>query len=460
VRLAGRYRITERLGEGGGGTVWRAVDELLHRDVAVKQVRAPSGLSHTERAEYHARAIHEARAAGRLSHPSIVMVHDVVMHGDEPWIVMDLVPGRSLDKVIREDGPLPERRVAEIGLSVLDALQAAHARGILHRDVKPANVLIGPDGRALLTDFGIAVPAGRHREGWADLAGSPGYMAPERLRGEPEGPASDLWSLAATLYTAVEGEPPFHRSIAAAIAAAVLLHDPRPMVRASPRFAQLLLAMLDKDPARRPAPQVVRRVLEELAAGPEEPGERPRARLGRLLLGGALVLATGVAAGLGAWRLTSSDPPADAAGRFTAIPEPCRSLTRLQIQELLGTRADSDKETAGCRWIERVSGENRTLIVRYRIPSASVRAAAAELAAQRAAHPAGSCSDRPGLADEAFVCDAPDPASRTATGTTVVFRTSNLIVHVAYGRDGDRAITPGDRSVAIRAAELIRAGLG
>ncbi|MEV1202130.1 serine/threonine-protein kinase, partial [Microbispora rosea] len=142
--LAGRYRLAEPLGEGGGGTVWRAHDQLLRREVALKQLHVPPDLDDRQRADFLGRAVEEARAAGRLTHPSIVTVHDVVGHAGQPWIVMDLVPGRSLDKIIREDGPLASERVAEIGLAVLDALEAAHARGILHRDVKPANVLIGP----------------------------------------------------------------------------------------------------------------------------------------------------------------------------------------------------------------------------------------------------------------------------------------------------------------------------
>ncbi|WP_345400987.1 serine/threonine-protein kinase [Nonomuraea salmonea] len=223
--LASRYRLIERLGQGGAGTVWRAIDEVLDRQVAVKQVRVPERLSPQEHAEFIDRAIHEARSAGRLRDPAIVLVHDVVIEGAQPWIIMDLVTGRSLDKVIKQSGPLPPEYVAAIGLRVLSALEVAHAHGMLHQDVKPANILLDGDGSAMLTDFGIAAPISGVGDRFGS-AGSPGYMAPERLNQQPSGPASDLWSLGASLYTAVEGRAPFERGLPAAIAAAVLLHEP------------------------------------------------------------------------------------------------------------------------------------------------------------------------------------------------------------------------------------------
>lgn len=468
--LAGRYRLVEQLGEGGGGTVWRAVDELLRREVAVKQVRIPPGLQEAERAEFTGRAIQEARAAGRLSHPSIVMIHDVVEHAGQPWIVMDLVPGRSLDKVIREDGPLPVQRVAEIGLSVLDALQAAHAHGILHRDVKPGNVLIAADGRAMLTDFGIAAPlaAGAASPGFASpdagprgsIAGSPAYMAPERFRGEPDGPPSDLWSLGATLYTAVEGRPPFQRDLAAALVAAVLLHEPQPMVRASAELAWLVHGLLDKDPARRPPPQVVRQVLHALAGSAEvQPGRAARpGRILRFSVGAALVVALGVAAGFGAWRLAAGEP--GNAGRFTVAPDPCQSLTNTALRELLGGKADRRPLDSGCQWQAYVGEGRRTITVTYRVAegeAADVAAVAREFAGQREALPGTVLSVD--LADEAFSRAESDPDAGTA-GTTVWFRLSNLIAEVAYRRTGDAAVTEDDRQIAVRAAELVKIGLG
>src|SRR5437868_1543573 len=202
-------------------------------------------------------AIYEARAAGRLRDPGIVIIHDVLLERGLPWIIMDLVTGRSLDQVIERGGPLPPATVAGIGLQVLSALGVAHAHGLLHQDVKPGNVLLDADGRAMLTDFGISATM----DGAGDVvssSGSPGYMAPERLNGRPAGTASDLWSLAATLYTAVEGVAPFQRAMPAAVAAAVLLHQPPPPLRAGRDLGGLLLAMLAKDPAARPGADAVR----------------------------------------------------------------------------------------------------------------------------------------------------------------------------------------------------------
>ncbi|WP_211590271.1 serine/threonine-protein kinase [Microbispora sp. H11081] len=463
--LAGRYRLAEPLGEGGGGTVWRAHDELLNREVAIKQVRVPPGLDDRQRAGFLGRAVDEARAAGRLTHPGIVTIHDVVGHAGQPWIVMDLVPGRSLDKIIQAEGPLPSERVAEIGLAVLDALEAAHSRGILHRDVKPANVLIAPDGRALLTDFGIAAPVGGAGGSWQSSAGSPTYMAPERFRDEPDGPPSDLWSLGATLYTAVEGEPPFQRGTAAALAAAVLLHEPRPMTRASRVLAWIVLALLDKDPARRPPPDVVRQALRA-AAAPPTPTARP-ARAWRLAAVAALIVVAGLAAGLGAWLLVSGDQ--DGSARFTAVPDACRSLTEAQIRELLGAAPRAEPAAEGrCEWDEHTTGRDGAITVTYRLPAGGDDAAAShDLAAERAARAAqaegaergAAPRDRPGIGDEAFTFDSAGPAGGT-TGATVWFRLSNLIVEVAYRRAGDPSVTPADRRTAERAAELVGIGLG
>jgi len=250
--LVARYRLLSQLGQGGMGTVWQAMDELLHQEVAIKEVRLPPDLDEAARTELTERTFREARAAARLrSHPSIVTVLDVVLDGGRPWIVMELVRGRSLDRAVRDDGPLPVPQVAWIGLRMLDALGAAHASGILHRDVKPANVMLTDDGRVLLTDFGIATVAGDAALTQTGLlTGSPGYIAPERLRGESDGPPADLWSLGVTLFMAVEGHAPFARANPAAIMAAVLMQEPAPCRLAGP-LARVLAAILEKDPIRR-----------------------------------------------------------------------------------------------------------------------------------------------------------------------------------------------------------------
>ncbi|MFC4587365.1 serine/threonine-protein kinase [Sphaerisporangium corydalis] len=250
--LVGRYRLISLLGKGGMGTVWLASDDLLRQQVAVKEVRLPPDLDESTRAELRERTLREARAAATLrAHPSIVTVHDIVIEDERPWIVMELVQGRSLGQVIREHGPLPPRRVASIGLSLLDALGAAHDAGILHRDIKPPNVLLNEEGRVVLTDFGIATVSGDPSLTQSGmLTGTPGFVAPERLRGEDDGPASDLWSLGATLFAAVEGQPPYARERPTAVMAAVLMQEPNPMRLAGP-IAPVLAGLLEKDPARR-----------------------------------------------------------------------------------------------------------------------------------------------------------------------------------------------------------------
>ncbi|WP_211370682.1 serine/threonine-protein kinase, partial [Nonomuraea turkmeniaca] len=264
MQVGNRYRLIEPLGEGGMGVVWRAYDELLDRTVAIKEVRY-AGVGEAKRAELNRRTIREARAAGRLDHPSVVVVHDVVEEDGRPWIVMQLVRSRSLAQVVREQGPLRAGQVAMIGGRVLDALRAAHATGVLHRDVKPENVLLADDGRVVLTDFGIAsleAEAGLTASG--GLVGTPAYMPPERLNGEPARPESDLWSLGATLYAAVEGEPPFKRDSWAATVAAVLRDEPEPAARAG-ALAPVIMGLLRRDPGTRMPAEEAARLLHEVA---------------------------------------------------------------------------------------------------------------------------------------------------------------------------------------------------
>lgn len=211
--LAGRYRLADSIGSGGMGRVWRAHDELLHRAVAIKELTAALYVSEGDRGVLLARTRAEARAAARINHSAVVTVHDVLEHDGRPWIVMELVEGRSLADAVKEDGRVEPAEAARIGLWVLRALRAAHSAGVLHRDVKPGNVLLGHDGRVLLTDFGIAQIEGDTtitRTG--EVVGSVDYLAPERVRGHDPGPSSDLWALGATLYTAVEGRSPFRRT--------------------------------------------------------------------------------------------------------------------------------------------------------------------------------------------------------------------------------------------------------
>lgn len=273
--LAGRYRLLEALGRGGMGVVWRARDEYLQRDVAVKEILLLDRLDDATRTGLLERFVREARAAARLDHPAIISVYDVVAEHDLPWIVMQLIRGRSLDQMVREHGPLSPDAAATIGLQVLDALDTAHAEGILHRDVTPRNVLVGDDGRVVLTDFGIASMDGATAlTQTGALIGSPGYIAPERLRGRPAGPASDLWSLGAVLYFAVEGRPAYSADEIPAMIGMVLTEQPAPPTRAGP-LAPVLEGLLVKDPAARPDADSARRRLRavtETSGGGTGPG--------------------------------------------------------------------------------------------------------------------------------------------------------------------------------------------
>src|SRR5256714_1436720 len=231
--VAGRYRLGRSLGVGGMGRVWLAHDELLRREVAVKEVALPFGMSDDEREELRLRTLREARAAARLSHPNVVQIYDVIHGEQQPWIVMEYVAARSLLQVVEEHGPLPGEQVALIGLAILSALAAANRAGVLHRDIKPSNVLIAHDGRVVLTDFGSAVlddtDSTITKTGL--VLGSPQYIAPERARTGISTPESDLWSLGATLYTAVAGRSPFHRPTVTATLIAVATERPDPIRR-------------------------------------------------------------------------------------------------------------------------------------------------------------------------------------------------------------------------------------
>jgi len=265
--VAGRYELLDRIGRGAMGTVWRARDQVLARDVAVKELRLPDLMPARDRAILRERTLREARVSAKLSHPCVVTVHDVIETDGTPWIVMELVTARSLERVVAEDGPLPPRRAAEAGMMLLGALASAHAAGIVHRDVKPGNVLLTPDGRTVLTDFGIAAVAGDPALTQTGMVvGTPGFCAPERIRGAPASPASDLWSLGATLYAAVEGRGPFdgHGS-PMAVLTSIVHSDPPPARLAGPLEA-VIGALMSKDPAQRPDAARARELLTDAAS--------------------------------------------------------------------------------------------------------------------------------------------------------------------------------------------------
>lgn len=268
--LGGRYLVTAMIGRGGMGVVARAVDQLLNREVAVKVLRAYTDASPAELADLRVRMQREAQAAARIRHSGVVTVHDVVEEQGLPVIVMELVDGPSLDDVLAERGPLDPREAAAIGAKLMDALDAAHRAGVLHRDVKPGNVLLERSGRVVLTDFGIASMETIGDEALAKLTqsgqivGSLDYLPPERAQGLEPGAASDIWALGMTLYAAVEGSSPFRRTSVWSTLAAIV-GEPLPEPRRAGPLTQVLQALMAKDPLQRPDARRARDMLEAVA---------------------------------------------------------------------------------------------------------------------------------------------------------------------------------------------------
>ncbi|MFG2786784.1 serine/threonine-protein kinase [Streptomyces sp. NPDC048419] len=272
--LAGRYRLGRVLGRGGMGTVWRAEDETLGRTVAVKELRFPTNIDDDEKRRLITRTLREAKAIARIRNNSAVTVFDVVDEDDRPWIVMELVEGKSLAEVIREDGLLEPKRAAEVGLAVLDVLRSAHREGILHRDVKPSNVLLESEtDRVVLTDFGIAQVEGDPSiTSTGMLVGAPSYISPERARGHKPGPAADLWSLGGLLYAAVEGLPPYDKGSAIATLTAVMTEPLEEPKNAGP-LKDVIYGLLTKDPAQRLDDAGARAMLNAVIHAPERKDE-------------------------------------------------------------------------------------------------------------------------------------------------------------------------------------------
>src|SRR6266852_4404696 len=263
--IAGRYRLQAPIGRGAMGVVWRARDQLLDREVAVKEVHIAETLTDQERAHAYQRTLREAKTAARLNHPAVVTVYDVAEDEGRPWIVMQLVRAQSLDQVLASSGPLSPRRAAEMARQLLSALSVAHAAGVMHRDVKPSNVLLGSDDRAVLTDFGIATFQGDPKLTQTGMVmGSPGFTAPERIRGEDASPASDLWSLGATLFAAVEGHGPFEKRGGAITTMSAIINEDAPEAPTAGALGPVIAALLRREPADRPDASVAARMITDV----------------------------------------------------------------------------------------------------------------------------------------------------------------------------------------------------
>ena len=271
--VGGRYELRQLLGRGGMGSVWRGEDLLLQRPVAVKRVELPAHLPEEDRATLRQRVLREARAAARVGHPRLVTIFDVVEEEGTVFLVQELVDAPTLKELVRDRGPLPPTEVARIGAQLAEGLAAAHAAGVVHRDVKPSNVMVRDDGTVKLADFGIASVSGDPQiTATGVVIGSPAYMAPEQATGDEVGAAADVWSLGATLYYAVEGAQPFGTSDTLSTLTAVVHEPPRPAVRAG-GLAPVLDRLLAKDAAARPSIREVARLLEVL------PDARPTAAM-------------------------------------------------------------------------------------------------------------------------------------------------------------------------------------
>ncbi|SDG62776.1 Protein kinase domain-containing protein [Sinosporangium album] len=515
--LAGRYRLLNPLGEGTTGTIWLASDDTLRRDVAIREVRLPPSVTPARLAEIREATLREANVAGRLRHPSIATVHDVIVEEGRPWLVMELLAGDALNQVVARGGPLPPHQVARVGVGVAGALAAAHAAGITHRDVKPGNVILTRTGRAVLTDFGLAVVEGEVAgDRTAHLVGAPSYIAPERLRGDGDGPAADVWALGATLYYAVEGVDPFPGERPVDVINRVLAGGLRPPERAG-SLSPLLTRMLNPHPANRPRPGEVAEALSEPALGrtpkketereetgsakPARPKGVPRkrrdTRKGRAALWAVLQVGT-VAAVVAATAFTVNVAEAmkepeptptptklsESPGGFAVPLDICPLVGAERLRELVPEVKLPGKPTnsGGCSWVSDGKGVSVHLIGQEKqwgtsprsaherfinlrnstIPAGDVFWSWSEIKAKgRSARVTAPRLVR-GIGEEAFIYDT--YANRTSDNleqSTVALRVDNLVLEVNYAVvDGEKdaaAIQRGAQTIATLVASALTA---
>ncbi|MFE7480144.1 serine/threonine-protein kinase [Streptomyces sp. NPDC057552] len=383
--LAGRYRLGGVLGRGGMGTVWRADDETLGRTVAVKELRFPGAIDEDEKRRLITRTLREAKAIARIRNNGAVTVYDVVDEDDRPWIVMELIEGKSLAEAIREDGTLTPKRAAEVGLAILDVLRSAHREGILHRDVKPSNVLIAEDGRVVLTDFGIAQVEGDPSvTSTGMLVGAPSYISPERARGHKPGPPADLWSLGGLLYASVEGCPPYDKGSAIATLTAVMTEPLDPPKNAGP-LTEVIYGLLARDPDQRLDDAGARALLNDVINAPDAPAVPPAD-------------STQVMA------LPAVPEAGSGAGKFTKAPKPPKQ----------GGGPGSGDSGEGAR--DRLRGALRS--VRGAKAAPAVAAGAAGAAAAATTSPAAAASSSPAAAASAATGSPVPPPKPAAPPTT------------------------------------------
>jgi hypothetical protein len=404
--IAGRYNLQHPIGRGAMGVVWRARDQLLDREVAVKEVVISALIGADERHNAYQRTLREARTAARLSHRGVVAVYDVAEEDGRPWIVMELVPSQSLDQVLVVEGRLPAARAGRIGQQLLSALAAAHAAGVLHRDVKPSNVLIatnksgeGWDERAVLTDFGIAQFEGDPRLTQTGMVmGSPGFTAPERIRGSDASPASDLWSLGATLYAAVEGRGPYEQRGGAITTMSAIINEDAPIAPHAGKLAPVIAALLRRDPTTRPsalaAARMFAQALPRLSEVTEEPppiSHPPTIRSSYVPSPAAPVASAPVTAPDDAKSAEKAAPAAEQAAAGVAAAEEAAEEA---------AQAPSSAEEAADEAAPAVSADS----------AAEAEEAAAPNAAKAEPEPAAEAESKPAAETAEFKADAPKVA--------------------------------------------------